>query len=191
MLALLPLLLLSQADAPTWQKLDAPTGVTLEKRALPGSDFAEFQAAQQMAAETKAACQRIFEWATSTSNPSINVRKVLKDGPDEKIVYDQIQSSLVSNRDYAMTLTKVLEPTGCRIDFQVTNEHAPAVPSGFVRITKLKGRWTLQELPNNRTAISYRLHAEPAGSVPAFLVNGAQKDKMVSTLREAVKVAQK
>jgi START domain len=45
------------------------------------------------------------------------------------------------------------------------------VKSGVVRIANSKGKWVLSPVNKGRVKIVYTLHADPGGSLPAWLIN--------------------
>ncbi|PCJ41251.1 MAG: hypothetical protein COA99_09045 [Moraxellaceae bacterium] len=42
---------------------------------------------------------------------------------------------------------------------------------GLVRMTHLEGIWTLENVSDNKTKVTYQMHIDPAGEVPHSLVN--------------------
>jgi hypothetical protein len=54
-----------------------------------------------------------------------------------------------------------------------------------VRLPKVTGSWRAEPDPAGGVNLTYRCYSEPGGSVPAFLVRGAQQD---SLLKEFVRV---
>jgi hypothetical protein len=113
------------------------------------------------------------------------VRKLLRDSPDERVVYDQVESPMVSNRDYTMVVRRQRDGDSCRIRFETTRELAPKTPEGYVRIEKMHGGWDF-EPKGDKTKVTYTMHADPGGSVPAFLVNSSQKDITVESIKKGI-----
>jgi len=164
--------------------LEVKAGLTLQARAVRGSKLSEYRVVTDTPYSVAALCEHIYEWATKgTDHPGVKLRKLLKDGPDERVVYDQIEESVVSDRDYALTVVRRREPDGtCRIRFWTSNELAPPKPAGFVRMERLWGGWLFEPLPGGKARLTHTLFADPAGSIPAFLVHGPQK----SAVRDSV-----
>ncbi|MDB5152344.1 MAG: lipid-binding protein [Mucilaginibacter sp.] len=78
----------------------------------------------------------------------------------------------VSNRDFIAHLivsqdavTKVVT-----IDAPCIADMVP-VKSKVVRIANSRGKWVLSPLSNSRVKVVYTLHADPGGSIPAWLTN--------------------
>ena len=54
--------------------------------------------------------------------------------------------------------------------------------NGIVRMEKANGFWKLTSLGDNRIKVTYQLHAEPSGKIPAWLANSTVVDMPYSTL---------
>jgi hypothetical protein len=157
--------------------LESKGGLVLSGRPIKGSKLSEYRVTTDTPYSAAALCEHIYAWATKgTDHPGVKLRKLLKDGPDERVVYNQIEQSVVSDRDYALTVVRRREPDGtCRIRFWTSNDLAPPKPAGFVRMERLWGGWQFEPLPGGKARLTYTLFADPGGSVPAFLVHGPQK----------------
>lgn len=164
-------------NAEPFVQVESAGGFTIQKRPIKGSPFAEYRVVTETSFTVAQLCEHIYEWGTKgTDHPNLKFFKVLKDTPDERVIYNQIEQPVVSNRDYAMTVSRFRDANGdCRILFRVTNELAPAAPSGFVRMSKLWGSWRFEALEHGKSRLTYTLFADPAGSIPSVLVHGSQK----------------
>jgi hypothetical protein len=167
--------------------LEVKDGLTLLGRPIKGSKYSEYRVVTDTPYPASALCEHIYEWGTKgTDHPSVKLHKVLKDTPDDRVVYDQLEQPVVSDRDYALTVVRRREPDGtCRIRFWTSNELAPPPPAGFVRMDKLWGSWHFEPLPGGKARLTYTLFADPGGSIPSILVHGPQK----SAARESVVTA--
>ena len=114
-----------------------------------------------------------------------------------RVVYEQLAIPVVSNRDYAMTVARwpKLEGGKCRIRFRATNDAAPELPKGYVRMDKLWGEWFFEPQDDGKTRLTYTMFSDPAGSVPPFLVQGslvkAVKDSVLKALAKGKAAAEK
>jgi hypothetical protein len=180
-LALLFVLLAQPAgifDNPdAFKVLEVKDGLTLQTRPVKGSKYSEYRVVTDTPYPVAALCDHIYEWATKgTDHPSTKLHRVLKDTPDDRVVYHQIEQSVVSDRDYALRVVRRREPDGtCAIRFWTSNELAPPLPAGFVRMERLWGGWRFEPLPGGKSRLTHTLFADPGGSIPAFLVHGPQK----------------
>ncbi|MEW6432989.1 MAG: START domain-containing protein [Myxococcota bacterium] len=174
-------------NADPFEALGQSGGLALSGRAIAGSPFSEYRVVTDTPYSVAQLCEHIYEWGTKgTNHPGVKLHKVLTDGADRRVVYDQLEQPVVANRDYALTVVRERVPEGeCRIRFWVTNDVAPAKPDGFVRIEKLWGSWRFEPLDGGKARLTYTLFADPGGSIPAVLVHGPQK----TAARESVVAA--
>jgi hypothetical protein len=173
-----------------WDELNTADGVKLFRRDVAGSHYFEYRATHTTDVSVEALCTTAFEWGSkSKDHQGLKLRKLLRDGDDERVTYDHIDEPIVSSRDFAMTIKRTREDPGCRVRFFASNSEAPSSPRGFVRIEKLWGGWTFEARPDGKTAITYTLFADPAGAIPPFLVHGAQAARTRQSVLKAVALA--
>lgn len=178
------------AQAADWETVTKKDGVRLDRREVKDSSFYEYRAVTETDATIDALCDKVFEWGTTgKDHEGLKVRKLLRDSPDERVVYDQVESSVVSNRDYTMVVHRKRDGDTCRIRFETTTELAPKAPDGYVRIEKMHGGWDF-EPKGQKTKVTYSIYADPSGSVPAFLVNSSQKDIAMEAIKKGIGKAQ-
>lgn len=172
------------ANPAPFVRVESRAGLTLERRSIEGSRYSEYRVVTDTTLPVSALCEHIYEWGTKgTDHPGVKLHRVLRDGADERVVYDQLAQPVVSNRDYALTVVRRREVDGtCRIRFWTSNALAPPKPAGYVRMEQLWGSWRFQPLPDGKSRLTYTLFADPGGSIPAFLVHGPQQ----SATKEAV-----
>lgn len=177
---------LFERSAP-FESVSQKDGLTLTQRSVPSSALSEYRVETQTSLTVEQLCDAVYEWGTRQGDgPNVTLHKVLRDGADLRVVYDQISAPVVANRDYALTVIRERPgPTTCRIRFWVTNELAPPKPDGFVRMSKLWGEWLFEQSPTGAT-LRYTLFSDPAGSVPAFLVRGPQREATVKSVQVAL-----
>ena len=191
MLTALTLLTLAQASGfdskIPWEPVSTEDGLKLEQRAVEATGAREFRVTVATKVTVEALCATVFEWGTRGKDvPGLKLRKEISSVPDERVVYDQFESAVVSNRDYAITVRRTRGPDGvCRIRYWATNDKAPPVLDGTVRIVRLWGSWTFTPV-EGQTQLVYTQFSDPAGSIPAFLANGAQRDVAVLTVKNAL-----
>lgn len=194
------LLLLTQLPMP---ELDVPTpfkevekgkyGV-LSAREVKDSVFREYRVDSVQPYSVAQLCDGVFELATEGSAKEIKQHKLLRESADVRVMYEQVSYPVVSTRDYAMTVARDPRVEGgrCRVRFRVTNgADAPPVPKDVVRVEKIYGQWEFAPRPDGQSDVSYRIYSEPAGSVPAFIVHGAQKDTAKSAFEQMMKGVKK
>jgi hypothetical protein len=171
-----------------WTELGTKNGVLYEKRAVSGSKFLEYRATMQVSLAPAQALQGIWKVITEMPPPTNN-RRVLKRTDDEVVVYDQINTPIVRDRDVTLRMYKVVRPDVLAVRFESSDAFGPPPDPKWVRLPVVRGAWTLVEAPGG-TRLTYVCYSEPGGSIPAFMVRGAQRDhvtidveRMLSHLR--------
>ena len=82
----------------------------------------------------------------------------------------------MSNRDDAVRAKRIrTDDKACRVTFEAANEVAPSKPTGWVRISKLRGEWKFERLEDGKTQVTYLVFTDPAGSIPLFMVEGSRR----------------
>lgn len=78
----------------------------------------------------------------------------------------------VSNREVFIRMTLDEDPSHhtLAIDQEAVPSAQP-VSKGFVRVTHLTGHWLFRDEGNGRLHADYTLYVDPAGSLPAWVVN--------------------
>jgi START domain len=167
--------------------------LTIESRPITGTPFSEFRVtADSKEVSVEALCRSVFEWGTKEADsPGLKASKVLQDGDDERVVYNQIEQPFVSNRDYAMTVIRRRDESGCGIRFKATNDRAPTKGEGVVRMDRLWGSWRFTPIEGGGARVTYTLFADPAGAVPPFLVHGSQRSAAKDSVKKAIEKAKK
>lgn len=164
-------------------ELEKRDGLTLSGRDVKGSPYREYRAEIATTLPVEAMCAAIFEWGTKHGDgPGVTLNKVLQDGDDVRVLYNQITQPIVAKRDFSLTVARQRLPDGnCRIRFRTTNEAAPPKPDGFVRMDKLWGEWFMEAVPAGGAKLTYTLFSDPSGSVPSFLVHGSQRKSVIDS----------
>lgn len=191
MLTALLVLTLTQAtpfdSTVAWESVSNEGGLKLERRAVANSSSLEYRITTMTQVPVQTLCETTFEWGTrGTDFPGLNARTELASAPDERVVYDQYQQPVVSNRDYAITVKRWREPDGvCKIRYWATNEKAPKRLEGWVRLDRLWGSWTFTAR-EGRTELVYTQFTDPSGSIPAVLSNGSLRDAAFHSVKAAL-----
>lgn len=186
---LLALVHVADVDAPGgWSSYAARDGITLERRKPEGSRFYEHRAIVDVPGVTPArAAEEIWRTMRSGDMESLQHRDILSEKPDELVMYDQIHTPVVSDRDYTVRVRRYT--VGARIWFEcnTANERGPAPAPGYVRIPVVAAGWYVGPDGRGGTRLGYFAYSEPGGSVPAFLVRGAQADRSLADVVRMVK----
>lgn len=165
--------------------------LSLEKRSVPESKFMEYRA--QVTSKLSAEAILKTLWGNLTDPPPnvIKQRQILRKSATEIVMYDQVRTPVVSDRDYTLRLWIEREPAGTlHLKMHTANDLGPPPGDKHVRIPMIRGEWTLVPRPEGGAKVTFQCFSEPGGSVPAFMVRGAQQDQVVSDVRRVLAKAE-
>lgn len=130
------------------------------------------------------------EWVYGAKNP-----KLLKQfSPTDLIYYAEAALPWpMTNRDFIIRITMTQDPT-TKVVTMLTENLPKYVPEkkGIVRIYHSTGIWKLTPLEKGIIRVEYTLQVDPAGSIPAWLVNlfaSTGPYQSLKGLRKEVKLA--
>jgi hypothetical protein len=164
-----------------WATSATKEGVTVERRKVEGSKFYEYRARVELPdVAVEHAADVIWKALRGGDMESLKHRDILTEHPDELVIYDQIHTPIVSDRDYTIVVRR--RRAGARIVFEceTANERGPAPQKGYVRIPAIAAGWFVEPGARGGTRLGFFAFSEPGGSVPAFLVRGAQADRSMA-----------
>jgi hypothetical protein len=184
------------ASAAEWEKIGDEDGVRTWQREVSGTSLVEFRgegvvhAPMIQVAAVVRDDDRDTEWMDSCSK-SYTVRWI---SATHAISYNRTESPafFISDRDCVVEGigTVIPEKKQVRVEFHtIKDDRAPPV-DGVVRMPKVDGAWILTEVDAKTTMVAYEINADPGGSLPHWLVNWANKELPLNTiksLREQVK----
>lgn len=121
------------------------------------------------------------EWVYHTKSCSL----VKQNSPWDVVYYSEVSLPWpVENRDFVAHLVATQDPKT-----HVVVVDGPAVPGiisekkGNVRITHSKGRWVITPLTSHSVSVEYTIQVDPAGNVPAWLVNMFAADGPIQSFK--------
>jgi hypothetical protein len=168
-------LLCTAARADTdWHAAGTKNGAVYEKRAVSGSKFLEYRATMEVPVAPAEALQKIWSLIVNEPPPS-NHRRVIRQTDDEIVVYDQIDTPVVSDRDVTLRIYKMARPEALEVRFESNEALGPPRDPKRVRLPVVRGAWTIEAVPGG-SRLTYLCYSEPGGSIPAFMVRGPQRD---------------
>ena len=160
-----------------WTAIAVKNGVTDERRAVAGSSFFEYRASTVMAASQQAVLSAI--WTSITDSPPETVKKrvVLGRTETQMLVYDQIETPMVTDRDVTIGIRKIVheDTKVIEVKFDAMNSLGPPSDGKHVRIPIVRGAWTLVPSTGGGTQLTYVCYSDPGGSIPAILARGVQQ----------------
>lgn len=189
------LLLSTSARAePGWTPVSEKKGVTVEKRAVPGSPWSEYRATARHALPP----ERVFAAVRSERLDDPRARRyvkhhdVLRANDHERLVYEQVASPMVSDRDYTVLIQWSADPARrvFEMKFHLENDAGPPPAKGFVRIPDIHGSWRIEATPDGGSRIEYIVYSDPGGSIPAWIARGAQADSTRDNVLDSLAYAE-
>ena len=104
--------------------------------------------------------------------------------------YIVINPPLIHRRDYCVLLNfSRLADGRLQTRFHDSAEGCPAERPGLVRMVRIEGSWTMLPLPDGTTRVTYEAIADPAGTVPTWMVNRAAGGSVRDMFRALDKAA--
>jgi hypothetical protein len=177
-LVLLTLVSLPARADESWSEYANKNGVVYEKRWVSGSKFQEYRATMQVSLPPDRALAAIWKVVTELPPPpSVKTRQVLKRTDDELVVYDQISTPIVTDRDVTLHMYKVVKPDALEMRFESAEAMGPPPDPKHVRLPVVRGAWTIVAAAGG-SRLTYQCYSEPGGSIPAWMVRGAQRDQI-------------
>ena len=179
---LLCILLVLQAS---WELRRERDGISMYTREVQGSRYREVKAVMELdhSMEKVYALLEDIPGQQRWMADMVEVR-LLEDDPVNPVQYSRIRAPRpVQDRDVVI-ITRVERQAGRIIRHfeSATHRDAPS-PSNVVRIDSTRGSWQLDSLAPARTRVTYINHAEPGGSLPAWLVNRQIMDQPFESMR--------
>jgi hypothetical protein len=168
-----------------WSTFDTRDGATYQRRSVPGSKFHEYRATLGLNVPPADVARAVWSAITDSAPATVRRRDVLSRGNDELLVYEQIHTPVVSDRDVTLHFRRSVQGQGFEIAFETANQLGPPPAAGFVRLPVVRGKWTLTPAPGG-THVIYECYSEPGGSIPAFLVRGTQQSQVAHDVDRAL-----
>lgn len=182
----------AEEPATSWELVEKEDGITVREREVPDSDIRAVKAETVM----KAPAERIWQVLNNRQDypefmPYVEEVRLLEREPGMAIVYQRVDPPLVSERDYTIRVEADIDRENGRYErcWHIANDRGPDEREDIVRIPTSKGCWRLQRVATERTRVRYRVHTDPGGSVPSWLVNQANSNGVPKLLRSVEKRA--
>jgi hypothetical protein len=161
-----------------WTRVDEEHGIVVDAREFPGSSLREVRASihSNLPPATIAAVVWRYE-DHARFVPHLAHAEVVRDvSPNERIVYEQLALPLLKDRDVVLRARRETAADGT-IDIRTTaiDGEGPPATSRFVRVQISEGHWHLAPAAGG-TDLVYDIRTDVGGSVPAWIVNRAQRE---------------
>ncbi|NCI47872.1 START domain-containing protein [Sediminibacterium soli] len=168
-------LLCSGAGAQDWKLRTNKNGIRVYAREVPGSRIhaLKVESTFDVPASRLVAVILDIEGATDWLYSTKSCIPVKTMSAADVYYYSEIKFPWpVANRDFVAHLTISQDASTKTIHAHAENV-SDMVPEkkGIVRVTQSIGNWTIQPLNSNQAYVQYELQVDPAGALPAWLVN--------------------
>jgi hypothetical protein len=100
-------------------------------------------------------------------------------------VYERYEPPLMSPRDYAFRMEVAVDDVDDGGDFELRwtlDDSHGAPPEGAVHMRRNTGGWEVSPAGEGESRFTYRIDADPGGSVAAWIVNMANKSQVPSVI---------
>jgi hypothetical protein len=177
----------AEDDGSAWRTLYEERGVLVSTQEEPGQDLPRLRGQAKLNAPVLHLLaillddQHSVEWAKGADET--NVLRNLDDGRTQIIYARSRQPWPVKDRDLVMKRTvEVVEPgRAYRVHLVCLPGEKPTLEN-VVRVQRCETNFVLRALSADSTQIDYRVHADPGGHTPAWMVRMASKSIPLDTL---------
>ncbi len=120
--------------------------------------------------------------------------RIIEQFDDNNMINYYVQKTTwpVANRDIVLTATTQInwEKGQFTVNFQsIQDSRVPPRNGQLVRMKEMKGSWIVESLDSAQTRVTFMLKLDPAGAIPAFLVNANNNNFQYHTLLGLTRMA--
>ncbi|MEO7319528.1 MAG: START domain-containing protein [Chthoniobacteraceae bacterium] len=180
-----------------WKAASTTADLTIFNRSRKGSSLKEFKAIGVIEAEP-IVVRRVLEDTPEFPRfmPYVTEARVISRQGDTRISYQRISVPLVGDRDYTMRAQWEAKRLAdgrfsYRSHWQPAKELGPVETPGVTRVKVNEGQWLLEPAGLRQTRATYRIFCDPGGSLPAMVLNSANKTaipKLFEAIRKQVRL---
>jgi hypothetical protein len=109
-------------------------------------------------------------------------------------VYERYEPPLMSPRDYAFRMEVAVDDVDDGGDFELRwtlDEKHGAPPEGAIHMKRNTGSWEISPAGASESRFTYRIDADPGGSVASWIVNMANKSQVPAVIAAVEEEARK
>lgn len=168
-----------------WRLARERDGIVVHTRPVEGSGIREFRGSALVAAPPDAIrallrdADRFRDWFPNTSDSRLLSRQ-----GEIAYQYSVLDAPWpVSDRDNVLRSETSIDPATGRVRIRIAAapDEYPEQP-GRVRVRRARGEWLLEPVGAGQTRVTFTMHLEPGGGVPAWLIDA----RIVETPFEAL-----
>jgi hypothetical protein len=171
-----------------WERVDVEDGITIEARAVEGSSLREVRTTTHVDVPPAALAAVLWNYRDHASFvPRLKHAEIVRDGGDERVVYEQIEIPVLKGRDVVLRIRRHVDPATGAIEFRSTavTDEGPPESSRFVRVRTSTGHWRFAPAGGG-TDVTYVIRSDVGGAVPAWIVNRAQREAVPDLVRAII-----
>ena len=178
---------LLNAEQSPWQLRETHEGIPVYTRKVAGSPILEYKANVIVDAPMSKVIA-LFEDENQIRRwyyQCVLSKLVENDGPKQKVIYLILHLPWpVAARDFIFKRSRSEDPAKGTITYTLTAlpDRLPLV-KGMIRVQSIKSSWVFKSLAQGQTELFFQQHTDPAGSIPASLINKIGVDTPYYSLR--------
>jgi hypothetical protein len=176
-----------------WHKMKEEAGIKVYTKTESGSEYKSFKAEMQVNCKIEDIVE-VLKNTNTINNWVVNCKEVKLLKTEDNDQYYYIETSLpwpFENRDMVYHF-QYIEIKSEQVKVIVTGIPDYIQPrKGIVRLGKAAGYWLLTSIDTGKTAVTYQMHVEPGGLIPAWLANPFIVNVPFSTFKELRNIVQK
>jgi hypothetical protein len=167
-----------------WLPYKTKRGIPVWRRPVLGSRYFEYKAVIPVPLPPQVVLEQVWRHLATVIPGAVQRRQLLSQTATEIVFYDQIHSPVVTDRDYTLALHRLLDADGkaLRLRFESANQLGPPPTPQYVRVPAIRGSWSVEPDGDSGSLLTHRNFSEPGGSIPSFLVHGAQCDQVIDSM---------
>lgn len=176
-------------DSGKWKLVDDDKDLKLYTRKVPNSKIKEVKAEAFIKGTVKEACDILFD---RLKHPEyfkyIEHSAVLKRTEKCDWSYNVIDTPMVTDRDYLVKSCEVKNPDGSvSVTWEPFTDAKYPETDKRVRVKINKGYWKFRQVKPDRLKVDYYIYTDPAGSLPLWIKNIANKKAVPNTINDLEK----
>jgi hypothetical protein len=190
--------ILAMAGETDWILKKSRKGIQIFTRDVPGSSFKEFKAIIEVEANM-ASVLKLMEDISAYPQwfPKLKESRLLKKvNSTEMILYHWMKLPFpADDRDSIFKVTASRDPRTKAVTLRLSSlDNYLPEQKGVVRVRQISGMWTFLPGKDNGTiTVTYQMHSEPGGKLPAWMANTAVVKRpftVLKNMREMLKKPQ-
>ena len=185
-------LLALPAMAGDWRPVSSDGSVSVQRREYPGSALQEIRGVTRFKASLNAVMALLKDaefnrhWVYRSGGATV----LEENGYRQAYVYGVVDAPWpIQDRDAVVRFDYSQHPESAEITITITNFPAFAEPqSQYVRVPDFGGFWRLRPQEDGWVEVTYQVHGDPGGWIPAWLANHAAVTSVSRTLENMASV---